>query len=69
MKLELQANDAPGLIAREVILTCETHAIIRETWDLTEPGCPIVAYHFDPAMRRDDGAVVAVITKHEAVNK
>lgn len=34
----------PGLVKREIHGTTAGHLLIRETWDLTVPGCPIVAH-------------------------
>ncbi len=37
----------PGLIKRELIEDHGDSVTIRETWDLTVPGCPLVAIRLD----------------------
>lgn len=32
----------PGLLSREEIRREKDHVIVRETWDVTVPGCPII---------------------------
>lgn len=34
--------DTPGLLTREIVEHTENGFIIRETWDVTVKGCPIV---------------------------
>jgi len=36
-------NSEPGLISREIVEETETQVLIRETWDLLAPGCPMIA--------------------------
>lgn len=35
--------DTPGLLKREIVEQTENGVVIRETWDLTVKGCPMVA--------------------------
>lgn len=40
--------DTPGLVKREIIARHEHHVTYREIWDLTVPGCPIIAVSLSP---------------------
>ncbi len=48
---------APGLVKREIIERNESYVVIRETWDLRVPGCPMVAVRFDPLRGAGDAEV------------
>ena len=52
-----------GLIRREVIAGPDSRGLytIRETWDLTVPGCPMVCFDL-ATMRRNESATWAVRT-------
>lgn len=60
----------PGLVSRDVVAVDGNIATIREVWDLTVPGCPMVAFHrpvdwWKPGaavMERDQAAVSCVHT-------
>ena len=40
----------PGLVSREIVSTHDDHVVIREVWDTTVIGCPVVT--LDPRITR-----------------
>jgi hypothetical protein len=42
------ATDPPGLVKREIVAQDDETVTFVETWDLTAPGCPMVAVSFAP---------------------
>lgn len=48
----------PGLVMRELINDDGETVTIKETWDLTVPGCPIVI--FKPGTRERDTDAIAL---------
>jgi hypothetical protein len=41
--------DEPGLVKREILpSTVKGHVLVREVWDLSVPGCPMVAFKHGP---------------------
>lgn len=44
----------PGLLKREVIREDGDYVVVRETWDLTAPGCPMIVINLTDFTRRTD---------------
>jgi hypothetical protein len=40
--------DHPGLIKREVVRQDDETVVLRETWDLSAPGCPLIGVTLNP---------------------
>lgn len=40
----------PGLVSRTVVAVDDEYAMVREFWDLTVPGCPMVAAFGTPSV-------------------
>ena len=43
----------PGLISRRIIAKTDHHVVVREVWDVTVPGCPIIPIRLMPFGRNE----------------
>lgn len=42
------ADNPPGLVSREIVSVRDGIAKVREEWDITVPGCPMIINPFNP---------------------
>ena len=57
-------NTPPGLIKREIIGQSDETVTFRETWDLTTPGCPLIALKLYPLGPSDAISCERTVTEY-----
>jgi hypothetical protein len=50
-----------GLVSRDVVGREDGYMIVREVWDTSVPGCPVIVVNFCPFRTRNDAVVERTI--------